>query len=88
MKQLSSNSHPKLVRLGEVAKTSSGGTPSRGVPTYLGGDIPWVKSGELGDSTVYDTQEKITRAALNGCLLVGGASWGDAGFLVCLVVTG
>jgi restriction endonuclease S subunit len=56
----------KTVRLGDVAKTSSGGTPKRGVSAYYGGEIPWVKSGELGDSTVYKTSESITEAGLKG----------------------
>jgi len=32
---------------------------------YYGGEIPWVKSGELGDSTVYETQGKISKASLD-----------------------
>ena len=36
-----------LVKLGDVAKWSSGGTPSRTKKEYYGGDIPWFKTGEL-----------------------------------------
>lgn len=54
----------KVVRLGNVAKTKSGGTPSRKKPEYFTGNIPWVKSGELDDNVIYDTEEKITEEAL------------------------
>lgn len=82
----------KMVRLGDVAKTSSGGTPKRGVAAYYGGEIPWVKSGELGDSTVYETQEKISKAGLDNssaklfptgtlCVALYGATVGKLGIL-------
>jgi type I restriction enzyme S subunit len=81
-----------LVRLGDVAKTSSGGTPKRTSPTYYGGGIPWVKSGELGDSTVYETQETISKVGLDGssaklfpkgtlCVALYGATVGKLGIL-------
>lgn len=80
------------MRLGEVAKTASGGTPNRGVTAYYDGKIPWVKSGELGDSTVFETQEKITQAALDSssakifpkgtlCIALYGATVGKLGIL-------
>lgn len=82
----------KTVRLGDVAKTSSGGTPNRGVGAYYGGEIPWVKSGELGDSTVYETQETISKAGLANssaklfpkgtlCVALYGATVGKLGIL-------
>lgn len=47
----------------EIAETSSGGTPSRLVATHFGGDIPWVKSGELQDGPVIGTtDEYLTQA--------------------------
>lgn len=49
----------------DIADTASGGTPSRSRPSYYGGPIPWVKSGELGDSIVTATGETITQAALS-----------------------
>lgn len=45
-------------------KTSSGGTPSREKSEYYTGEIPWVKSGELEDNFIEDSQEKITQDAL------------------------
>jgi type I restriction enzyme S subunit len=55
------NHHRWLVaKLGDVARTTSGGTPGRGVPEYFGGPIPWVKSGELHQETVTITEETLT----------------------------
>jgi type I restriction enzyme S subunit len=48
-------------RLGDVADTTSGGTPDRKRPEYYGGDIPWVKSGELHEYEVTGTDETLTR---------------------------
>lgn len=33
--------------LGEVGTWQSGGTPSRSNKTYYGGNIPWLKTGDL-----------------------------------------
>ena len=52
--------------LGEIASWSSGGTPSRSEPSYYGGDIPWIKSGELNARYVTRTEENITEAGLAG----------------------
>ena len=43
-----------------VADWSSGGTPSRKRPEYFGGDIPWVKTGELTQKYIGETQEMLT----------------------------
>ena len=51
-------------RLGDVFKTTSGGTPSRKVPEYYKGKIPWVKSGELESNVIVDTEEKISEEAI------------------------
>jgi len=45
-------------------KILSGGTPSRAVSSYYGGNIPWVKTGEVQDCIIYDTDEKITEEGL------------------------
>jgi type I restriction enzyme S subunit len=82
----------KHVRLGDVAKTTSGGTPRRDRPQYYGGNIPWVKSGELGDSIVYETSETITEEAIESsnakvfpkgtlCIALYGATVGKLGIL-------
>ena len=55
----------RVVRLGEIAELKSGGTPSRKKPEYWeNGVIPWVKSGELNDEVIYETEEKITEKAV------------------------
>ena len=47
-----------------AAAWGSGGTPNRANPNYYGGNIPWIKTGELGQSTIDDTDEKLTDAGL------------------------
>jgi type I restriction enzyme S subunit len=84
--------HWKVVKIGDVAQTSSGGTPSRAKREYYGGDIPWVKSSELKDNIICDTEEKITKEGLEnssakifpkGTLLIAmyGATVGKTGIL-------
>lgn len=52
-------------RLMDVADFKSGGTPSRTEPEYWkGGDIPWVKTGEVDYCVINDTEEKITATGL------------------------
>lgn len=53
-----------LVRLGSICKTMSGGTPSRSVPMYWNGDIPWVKTGEINYLDILSTEECITSEGL------------------------
>ena len=50
--------------LGEIAQISSGGTPDRTEPSYWGGNIPWVTTGEIRFNTITDTAEKITEHGL------------------------
>jgi type I restriction enzyme S subunit len=52
------------VRLGDFVETTSGGTPLRSRKEYFGGNIPWVKSGELEDNWIYGTEETITEEGL------------------------
>lgn len=47
-----------------IARTYSGGTPSKSHPEYYGGVIPWVKSGELNGGVVNQTEEYITEDGL------------------------
>ena len=51
--------------ISSFCSTGSGGTPSRAnVGDYYGGTIPWVKSGELREDVILDTEEKITELAI------------------------
>jgi type I restriction enzyme S subunit len=50
--------------IGEIATSSSGGTPLRGNSDFYNGDIPWLKSGELNDGYIENTEEFITEKGL------------------------
>ncbi|MDN6281106.1 MAG: restriction endonuclease subunit S, partial [Psychroflexus sp.] len=52
-------------RLGKlISKSFSGTTPNRSEKTYYDeGVIPWIKSGELNQWNIFDTEEKITQKA-------------------------
>ena len=52
------------VRLGDVAEVATGGTPSRSIPEYWNGVIPWMASGEIGDRRLLATAEHITLEGL------------------------
>lgn len=81
------------VPIGSFCVTGSGTTPSRDkAERYYGGPIPWIKSGELRESTITATEETVTEAAVNetalklvpaGALLVAmyGATVGRVGML-------
>lgn len=51
-------------QLGSLCSVSSGGTPSRTNRTYFGGDIPWVKIGDMLQGVVTTTEETITDLAI------------------------
>lgn len=88
----------KWVRLGEIGDWGSGATPSRTNPEYYGGDIPWLKTGDLTDGYIYDVPEYITRLALEktsvrlnpkGSILIAmyGATIGKLGILTKAMTT-
>lgn len=52
-------------KLNYVGKWGSGGTPSRKNPSFYDGDIPWIKTGELIDGYIYNSEEKITQEAID-----------------------
>ena len=51
--------------LGECFHVAVGATPSRKEPSYWGGSIPWVSSGEVRFSRITATREMITQDGLN-----------------------
>ncbi|WP_108946914.1 restriction endonuclease subunit S [Shewanella halifaxensis] len=54
-----------LVKLGELFKVTSGGTPSRRKPEfYENGSIHWIKTGDLHNKYVESASEFITQEAL------------------------
>ena len=56
-------------RMGQVGDWGAGSTPQRGNQDYYGGNILWLKTGELNNDIVYDTEEKITQRAFQDCSL-------------------
>jgi type I restriction enzyme S subunit len=53
-----------IATLGDICRTTSGGTPSRKRPDFFEGSIPWVKSGELTDGLVSEIEEFVTEEAI------------------------
>ena len=47
----------------------AGATPAKGNSDYYGGNILWLRTGELNNGVVYDTEIKITEKALQECSL-------------------
>ena len=56
-------------RMGQIGDWGAGSTPQRGNQDYYGGNILWLKTGELNNDVVYDTEEKITQRAFQDCSL-------------------
>ena len=54
----------KWVRVGSIGSWSAGATPSRTNPNFYGGNIPWLKTGDLNDGYVSEVPEYITQLAL------------------------
>lgn len=55
----------KAKKLGDLYDTSSGGTPSRRKTEYYqDGTINWLKTKELNDNFIFETEEKITELGL------------------------
>lgn len=56
--------HWEISFLSYVAKIDTGSTPDRSRPNYWNGNIPWVKTGEVNYSVIYQTEEYITEFGL------------------------
>ena len=54
----------KWERVGNIGSWSAGATPTRTNSDYYGGDVPWLKTGDLNDSYVTEIPETITKLAL------------------------
>ena len=50
--------------LGSVGIWQAGGTPSRSNKSYFGGNIPWLKTGDLNDGYISEIPESITEEAV------------------------
>ena len=53
-----------IVKIRDLCQLGSGGTPSRACSQYYGGTIPWIKTGEVINEEILDTEEHITEAAI------------------------
>ena len=78
--------------LGNIGIWQSGGTPSRSNKSYYGGNIPWLKTGDLNDGVITSIPESITEEAVasssakinpEGSILIAmyGATIGKLGIL-------
>lgn len=61
----SANTRWVYKKIKDCCKLGSGGTPSRKVPDFYKGDIPWIKTGEIEWNDIYDTEERITQSAID-----------------------
>jgi type I restriction enzyme S subunit len=56
--------HWEVGKLSYYADIGTGATPNREMADYWGGDIPWVKTGEVRYEDICQTEEHITDLAL------------------------
>ncbi len=79
-------------RLGSLGNWGAGATPSRNIPEYYKGNIPWLKTGDLNDGYITYIPENISELALTntsvrlnpkGSVLIAmyGATIGKLGIL-------
>ena len=54
----------EINKVGKLFKLKSGSTPSRQIPEYFNGNIPWITSTDLNRTKITDTLEKITLYAV------------------------
>ncbi len=76
----------KVARLETICeRITSGGTPRTSTDEYWGGDIPWLSSGETGNTFIIETDKTITqegvsnsstRFARSGCTVIASAGQG------------
>lgn len=54
----------EIKKISDICTVSSGGTPSRNRKEYYTGNIPWIKTAEVINEIIYNTEEKITEEAI------------------------
>ena len=47
-------------KLGDIAKVTTGGTPSRNVPDYWNGDVPWITTSLVDFNLIEEAEEFLT----------------------------
>lgn len=52
-------------RLNDLGDWGAGATPTRGNSAFYGGEIPWLKSGELNSDYIFESEETVTELALS-----------------------
>ena len=84
----------EVKKLGEVADTTSGGTPSKTHNEYYeNGTIPWLRSGEVSQGLIYQTELFITQEGLENssakivpkntvAIAMYGATVGEVGIIM------
>jgi len=58
------NTKYRTKKISELCKIGSGGTPSRSISSYYSGDILWVKTTEVQNEIITNTEETITEIGL------------------------
>lgn len=53
-----------IVKIRDLCQLGSGGTPSRACLQYYSGTIPWIKTGEVVNEEIFETEEHITEEAI------------------------
>ena len=64
LRHMEQSAHPVCPVADVVARVKAGGTPSRSRPELFGGDVPWLKSGEVESSCITTAEETITQKGL------------------------
>ena len=89
----------EVKKLGEVCKTTSGGTPSKSHQEYYtNGNIPWLRSGEVAQGFITTTEICITEEGLKNssakmipidsvAVAMYGATVGQVGIIKCPMCT-
>lgn len=70
----------KVKMLGEITTWTSGGTPSKEVPHYWNGQIPWISASSMRGTQYFDSHTKITEEGLKS-----GSKLAKKGTLLILV---
>jgi len=79
------NGEWEIKKIGDFTSCTAGGTPSTFMPTYWGGEIKWMNSGELHKKFIDEVEGRITQEGLYSsstklvpkkCVLVGLAGQG------------
>lgn len=84
----------EISQIKNLINTYAGGTPLRSNKSYYNGNILWVKSGEVNQKRIYDTEEKITKEGYENSsakkvpkdsvlIAMYGATAGKVGILKC-----